>query len=386
MVRLNRNIIAYYAFNFLIGFYLANGTTVLFEQRLGLSYSQIFTLDAVYMLMFILFEIPSGAIADLVGRKKTILAGIALLCLGALATGNAHTFFQLFLTFFIWAFGFSLISGSSEAMLYDTLHDEKLYHRVFGRAWSFSIIGMALSGVVGPLLFEQYFRLPYLLSAIPFAAALVAMLFFKESIIYKKRFSFNNHWHQMKEGTRLAFSNRFVLWSMAALSLVFAVGYTFTSAYQPYLIIVGFSVAQFSFILPIMFTMEAVGGGWSQKLTTFFGERAAFWFSFLLIGLSLLVLGVYASKTVASVLFLYSFLQGFLRPLVSTYANRYIDSNFRATIVSVQGMVSTITASAILFSFGFLTDRIGVVALTTLIGVMVLVAGIILLLLKPKNS
>src|SRR5690349_21613218 len=109
-----RNILLYYAFNFFVGLYLATGTTVLFEQKLGLSFTQIFTLDAVYMLMFILFEIPSGALADLIGRKKTILAGLAVLVVGAIATGNAHTFYQLFGTFFIWACGFSLISGSSE--------------------------------------------------------------------------------------------------------------------------------------------------------------------------------------------------------------------------------------------------------------------------------
>src|SRR5688500_9633884 len=59
------NVALYYAFSFLAGFYIATGTTVLFEQKLGLSYAQIFTLDAIYMLMFVLFEVPSGALADL---------------------------------------------------------------------------------------------------------------------------------------------------------------------------------------------------------------------------------------------------------------------------------------------------------------------------------
>jgi len=46
---MRRNTIAYYAFNFLFGLYLATGTTVLFERELGFSFSQIFTLDAIYM-------------------------------------------------------------------------------------------------------------------------------------------------------------------------------------------------------------------------------------------------------------------------------------------------------------------------------------------------
>jgi MFS family permease len=379
-----RNVLLYYAFSFLVGFYIATGTTVLFERQLGLSFAQIFTLDAIYMLMFILFEIPSGALADLMGRKKTILAGLATLTVAAVATGNAQNFLHLFLSFFIWALGFSLISGSSDALLYDSLENEKLYHRISGRALFFSTIGLALAGVTGPLLFAQHFRLPYLFSALPFAAALLVMVFYREpAIARKQKFSLGNHLKQIRNGAEKAFGNRYILWSTGALALVFTVSYTFTSSYQPYLTQIGFSVTQFAFILPLLFVIEALGGAWSEKITSRIGETAAFWGSFMVIGVSLLLLGFFASKFVMPVLLFYGFLQGFARPLVSTYANRYIESGHRATIISVQMMFSTVTASVLLFLFGFLTDRIGVIALAAVIGALVLVAGVPLLLLKP---
>lgn len=379
-----RNIVLYYAFSFLVGFYIATGTTVLFERQLGLTYAQIFTLDAIYMLMFILFEIPSGGLADLVGRKKTIVAGLAVLVVGALVTGSAQNFLHLFLSFFIWALGFSLISGSSEAMLYDCLGDEKLFHRVAGRASSFSVLGLALSGVVGPLLYAQHFRFPYFFSALPFAAALIVMAFFRETAAATvERFSVVGHAKQIREGAGLAFGNRYVLWSTGVMALVFAVGYSFTSSYQPYLIEVGFDVTQFAVILPVMFLVQALGGASSEQITARIGETAAFWANFLLLGFSLLCLGLLASRLVVPVLLVYGFLQGSLRPLLSTYANRNIDSEHRATTISVQNMVSTTVASALLFAFGFLTDRIGVIALAGVIGALVLVAGIPLLLLKP---
>lgn len=384
---LQRNILLYYGFSFLTGFYIATGTTVLFEQKLGLSYAQIFTLDAIYMLMFVLFEVPSGALADLLGRKKTLLAGLATLVAGAIATGFAQNFLHLFLSSLIWALGFSLISGSSEAMLYDNLKDEKLFHRITGRALSFSIVGLALAGAVGPLLFAQYFRLPYLASTLPFAAALIVMMFYREPAATKKQgFSAGNYVRQIKEGARRAFNNRFVLWSMSALAIVFSVSYTFASSYQPYLIQIGFDVTQFAFILPLMFISEAVGGAWSEKITARLGETAAFWGNILALGVSLLALGLIASKLAVPILFFYGFFQGFLRPLASTYANRYIESEHRATVISVQIMVSTVVASALLFALGFLTDRIGVVALTAVIGGLVLVAGLALLLAKPKDA
>ncbi len=379
-----RNIRLYYAFSFFVGLYIATGTTVLFERRLGLSFAQIFTLDAIYMLMFILFEIPSGALADIIGRKKAILAGLVTLTLAALVTGNAQNFLHLFLSFFIWALGFSLISGSSDALLYDSLRSEKLYHRTSGRALFFSTIGLAFAGVTGPLLFAQHFRLPYFFSALPFAAALIIMLFYREPAAARERsFSLRNHLRQIRQGAEKAFGNRFILWSTGALALVFTVSYTFASSYQPYLTEIGFDVTQFAFILPLLFVTEALGGAWSERITSRLGETAAFWGSFVLIGASLLSLGLLASRSVLPVMLVYGFLQGFARPLVSTYANRYIESEHRATIISVQVMASTVASAIVLFLFGLITDRIGVIALAAVIGAAVLAAGVPLLLLKP---
>jgi hypothetical protein len=271
-------------------------------------------------------------------------------------------------------------------LLYDSLKSEKLYHRISGRALFFSTIGLALAGVTGPLLFAQHFRLPYLISALPFAAALVIMVFYREPVVAREQnFSLRNHVNQIRRGAEKAFGNRFVLWSTGALALVFTVSYAFTSAYQPYLTQIGFDVTQFAFILPLLFVIEALGGAWSERITSLMGEKAAFWGSFLLIGASLLSLGLFASKIVLPVMLVYGFLQGFARPLVSTYANRYIESEHRATIISVQMMASTVMASLLLFLFGFLTDRIGVIALAAVIGGLVLAAGVPLLLLKPRR-
>jgi MFS family permease len=383
-----RNVAIYYAYSFLVGFYIATGTTVLFERRLGLSFAQIFTLDAIYMLMFILFEIPSGALADVIGRKKTLLGGLGILVVAAFATGSAQNFTHLFLSFFLWAMGFSLVSGSSEALIYDTLKNEKRFHQVSGRALSFSVAGLALAGVVGPLLFSRDFRLPYFASALPFAAAFLAMLAYREIAVESGagRFSVRKHILQIRDGIKTAVANQFTLWSTGALALVFAVSYTFTSLYQPYLVQVGFTVSQFAYILPLMFIAEALGAAWSERISSRVGERIAFWTCIMSLGASILIMGLLASKLVVPLLLVYGFLQGVLRPLISTYANRHIEAAHRATIISVQVMMSTIVASALLFVFGFLTDRIGVIALTGLIGALVLAAGIPLLLLRPTAA
>jgi MFS family permease len=200
------------------------------------------------------------------------------------------------------------------------------------------------------------------------------------------RFSVRKHILQIRDGIKTAVANQFTLWSTGALALVFAVSYTFTSLYQPYLVQVGFTVSQFAYILPLMFIAEALGAAWSERISSRVGERIAFWTCIMSLGASILIMGLLASKLVVPLLLVYGFLQGVLRPLISTYANRHIEAAHRATIISVQVMMSTIVASALLFVFGFLTDRIGVIALTGLIGALVLAAGIPLLLLRPTAA
>ncbi len=376
---------AYYAFSLLVGFYIASSTTVLFERQLGLSFAQIFTLDAVYMLMFIIFTVPAGGLADQLGRKRVLMLGALALVVAALASGSAHTYTQLFLSYFIWSFGFSLIGGAGDAMVYDTLHDEALYQKVYGRAASLGIIGTAISSGIGPVLYEMNFRLPYLLSSLPFLLAALAIFFFRETHSEKKHFTFGAYFAQIKDGTKLTLHNRFILWSTAVLSIVFAVSYSFTSIYQPYLVDVGFAVSAFSFIVPAMFIIEALGGAWSEPITKWLGESASFWINFLTVGISLLVLGVFANKAALPALFIYGFVQGVLKPFLSTYTNRYIESSHRATVISVQGMFGTIVASGVLFAFGFLTDKIGVIALAQVVGASVLILGTLLLAFRPRS-
>ncbi|OGE76115.1 MAG: hypothetical protein A3C85_02430 [Candidatus Doudnabacteria bacterium RIFCSPHIGHO2_02_FULL_48_21] len=381
---LKKDIRLYYAFCFLTGFYVANGTAVLFAQALGLAYSQIFTLTGFYMLMFILFEVPTGALADLIGRKKTIILGCVVLALGAVASGLSNNFWQLFSSYFLWACGFSLISGASEALLYDRIADDKLFSQTVGKAAFFAILGTALAGIVGPYLFSINFRWAYFGSAIPFTLAAVAVGFFQENYREHKGFTFTNHFEQIKAGVKISISNKFILWSTGILALVFAISYTFSNTYQPYLVGIGFPVAQFSYILPVMFVVQAVGG-WSFGKLLRFGERKLFWFAMLGIALSVSALGFFPMKTALALIFVFMFMEGVARPLVSNYANRYIDSANRATVISVQSMIGSMTAAAMLFLIGFLTDRIGVYSVLIALGAFVLMAGVVLLIFRPKN-
>lgn len=334
--------------------------------------------------MFVIFEIPSGAVADLLGRKKTVIIGCFALALAALATGASSTYPQVFASFFLWALGFSLISGADEALLYDRLQDDKIYSQVIGRAHFWALLGAALAGIAGPYLYSLNFRYAYLSSALPFFLGGLVLVFFEERMD-KHAFTLRGHVERMREGIRLAYQSKYILWAIGIMSLGFGIAYTFSNSYQPYLQNIGFSIRAFSVILPLMFVTEALGGAASGKLYNYFGEKRIFAASVLAIAVCVAVLGFAPKQPIISVLLVYTFLQGILRPMVSMYSNRYIAPANRATVISVQGMIATVTAALMLFLFGFLTDRVGLNNLLIVLGGLALVIGTLLLFLKPRD-
>jgi MFS family permease len=380
-----KDITIYYIFSFLLGFYIANGTTVLFVQKLGFNYSQVFNVVAIYMLMFMLFEVPSGAFADLVGRKRSIAIGCLVLTIAAIVTGVSNTYPQVLASFLLWALGFSCISGATEALLYDRLNDEQKFGAVLGKGILFGLSGTIFAGILGPVLFNINFRYPYLFSAIPFCLAGIAILFFYEAK-NPNSYSLKHHLVQMKGAAKTVLTNKFVRWGAAVWALIFAVMYTMSNAYQPYLQSVGFTVSVFSIILPLMFLSEGFGGFSSSKILAKLEENKAFISVIIFLGVSVVLLGLYPSKISLSLIFLYTFMQGVGRPLISMYSNRFIASHERATVMSVQSMFATITAALPLFLFGFLTDKFGLHNLFILVGALILVLGTVLLVMKPKTS
>ena len=103
----------------------------------GMSLREYGLLQLIYYWVVMAFEVPSGVIADRLGRKWTLV-------LGALANGCGCFLFAASYDFWVFAggevllgLGTALISGSDSAMLYDSFAAENRqseYPRAEGRA------------------------------------------------------------------------------------------------------------------------------------------------------------------------------------------------------------------------------------------------------------
>lgn len=95
--------------------------TVLFFQSRGLLMNEIFYLTIVWSLTALVCEVPSGYLADVIGRKKTILIGTALFLVSQVHRVYATDYWEFAFQFVLMSAAFSCFSGTEEALLYESL-------------------------------------------------------------------------------------------------------------------------------------------------------------------------------------------------------------------------------------------------------------------------
>ena len=102
-------------------FSLTDGVWIIFLLQRGFSLMDVGIAETVFHIASFLFEIPSGAIADLFGRKKTMIASYLCTILAAFLTLTACNLPSLCLAMVFTTLGYNLDSGTRDALTYDSL-------------------------------------------------------------------------------------------------------------------------------------------------------------------------------------------------------------------------------------------------------------------------
>ena len=181
-MQLRHNILKMYLLKAVLWFMVAMPIIVLFFQEHGLSLTEVMLLQGIYSLSVALFEIPSGYIADIFGRKQTIVFSTIFSFIGYLVFSFYGGFYAFAIAQILVGVGGSLMSGSDSALIYDTLletESKSSYTKIEGRNYAIGNFSEALAGVLGGFLAVSSIYLPIyvqttiLFFSIPIALTLV---------------------------------------------------------------------------------------------------------------------------------------------------------------------------------------------------------------------
>lgn len=167
----NRNVRLLSWFNFFGDFRMYGPIMVIYFAQVTGSYTAAASLLAVKRLSSAAFEVPTGVLSDLLGRRGTMIAGAAVMVAAHLGYAGAPGYGVLLAAVVLEGLATSLWSGNNEALLYDTLLEagrEEEFPRHSGRVNSMFQIALALAAAIGGLVAGVWsLRAVVVLSVVP---------------------------------------------------------------------------------------------------------------------------------------------------------------------------------------------------------------------------
>jgi MFS family permease len=223
------------------------GINTLFLLDAGLSNTEAFTANAFFALGQVIFEVPTGVVADTRGRRFSFLLGAATLLLSTLLYLGM---WQVHAPFWGWALasallglGFTFFSGATEAWLVDALHATGYsgsLEAVFGRAQTVGGIAMLGGSVAGGVIAQATnLGVPYVVRAAMLGVTLVVAWWFMRDLGFTPQRGASPVAAVrtvLRGSIDAGFRNPPVRWLMLAGPFGAGVGFYVFYAMQPYLL------------------------------------------------------------------------------------------------------------------------------------------------------
>jgi MFS family permease len=333
------------------------GINTLFLLDAGLSNAQAFAANAFFTAGLMLFEVPTGVIADTRGRRISYLMGTITLTLSTLAY---LWMWRVTAPFWAWAIvsiflglGFTFFSGATEAWLVDALKatnfDGKL-ESVFAKGKIAEGVAMLIGAIGGGWIAQTTgLGTPYVIRAILLALSFAVAFVLMRDV----GFTPTRGKHVAEEMSKIVrasmkhgLGNQQVRWIMLASPFTDGVMIYAFYAMQPYLLqlygnpraygISGVAAA-------IMAGAQIAGGLLVPRLSKLFARRTSALLLCVILSTSILFLiGLLPHFWSAIGLFLlWSLIFSTVGPIRQAYLNDHIPSEQRATVLSFSSLLGS---------------------------------------------
>jgi MFS family permease len=352
-----RNILLAYILAFCKNAWFWLGIWVFYYLK-GTNYAGIGLIETVLIVTMTITEIPTGAIADIFGKKKTLFMSYLLLALGNFLMSASANFYILITSVFISAVGVSLGSGTLEALVYDSLKQEKredLYNKNIANIYTIQLIAIAICGAGGGFLYKLNSGIPFLVTGLFYLLGGIVCLLLTEPKIDSVKYSVKSYLNQLSKGITQLLNAKEITWLL--LSVGFVVVITDEMLNSVLGVEFGFGAEAMGVFWAGIFLVSAAANQLIPIINKNINEKLAIVFTGLVIGLSLVIspwLGLLAGGL--SLLIRNSF-QSIYYGLSSVSINKVTASKYRATTLSTFNMIKNLPYVLGAYFFGFLADK-----------------------------
>lgn len=358
-VKRNINLMLLYKFLKGLMFYLPIYT--LYLQKELFTVFNVTLIVAIGSISIIIFEVPSGAIADLFGRKKTIVLSsiISVFSLIFLLIGGNISMFIVYNI--LISLAQSLLSGTDTAIIYDTLKgsdkkkelfalsesplqfkelpdDLKLsFKKIIGLNNSMWPLGASISSLIGGFLATKSLRLPIIVTVIPFTLSVIIALLLEEPNYEKE--THKNVFKHINESIKISLKSKQLLLLLFIGFIFFASGEVAHKLKPIFYESKGLPIESFGIIYMIMFATGFLGAYYSDWFSRKIGDKNTLILSVITRSTLFIVATLITGLGSALLIAITSFFWMVRWPIITDLINKEFKSKNRATIISFNNLI-----------------------------------------------
>ncbi len=354
-----------------------------------LTAGELSTLVIIQYAFQMIMELPSGALADILGRKIVIVLSFLLGAITYMLLPFANIYEHFILLAVLGGMADSLRSGSEEAIVYDTYKEREShdFEKVFAKGNVIYQAGLIIGSLFGGWLYQLNFALPFVLYGLSLLMGMVASIFYVEPELDSEKFTVRNYIRQIKQGIKEVFKDK--LTSFTSLYYIAVAGITWTNAlyFGSFFVVgLGFGDMERGFIQggarlmnALIFTLILSKVRLNEK------------FKILLFPVMMMIAflpGVYLEGWLGVPFFILAMFSTTARWIFLTpITNKTFTSKVRATAISVLSLLIGFVYIFVVGISGPIIERVGINGMYTVLGVLslMIVFPLAIKLLKVKE-
>lgn len=360
------------------------------EKLAHMKLSEIYLQEAVCVILLLLIDIPTGALADIIGRRKMLVIGHSFMFVDFLFFAYMSEPWHAWVANILWVIGAAFRSGADKALIQESCialgKDRSYYRKYSGKAQGLRMLLFAVCAPITSWVATYDLRLPLLMS-IPFLVIplITAFMLTEPPRDDVRELTTREHVAQMKQGLRDTIRDKRILWIMLYLCVIFVASKICFFAYNPYFEIVGLPLISFGWIFFALNVTAWLASHWGHKVEEKIGDKATVWLLIPLIGLPIIMMSLLPIPAMALMVVFQNIVRGMNGPFFDSMSEQYLRNSTRATVLSVQSSITSAVGSIGLLGFGFLVKSSGLLTSLLTLGIITLVCHLLLMRSWSKN-
>jgi MFS family permease len=354
----------------------------------GMSNQQVVYTEIIYAVVVLILEVPTGTLADRWSKKILMVINSLLFMLEFIILIYADSFWHFSLAVFLAGIGKALSSGTSNALVYDSLKllgREDQFEKISGRIGFFDYSACLIAALIGSYVaYYNNYVTTYWLSLISAVAALLLNFLIAEPKVLHDEEKPSSFLECMKEALDFIKSQsslRFVL----LFGIIIGSVLTYIDEFwQIYLNAVNIPVLLFGAVSASRMLSSSISGLYAYKLKNKFSYNSIF--SILIVVITVSVIATSFIKSFWGLIPLIAcFLAfGVVEPLIMGYLHHRTESRIRATVESFQSLILRGTIIFCGLLFGYYSTYHSIFIGFRVLGIILLAYGVYFMIFKRK--